>query len=89
MYKKDLALNNLQWLIYHKNKPNKLNKCGISTDTTLSSQVEYIDTKYWSKAYMNNTTISDGNYASSKIKQCTKRPDSFAWTIFIVQYNYS
>ena len=23
MYKKDLALNNLQWLIYHKTKPNK------------------------------------------------------------------
>ena len=22
MYKKDLALNNLQWLIYHKNKSN-------------------------------------------------------------------
>ena len=28
MYKKDLALNNLQWLICHKNQPNqtKLNK---------------------------------------------------------------
>ena len=23
MYKTDLALNNLQWLIYHKTKPNQ------------------------------------------------------------------
>ena len=23
MYNKDLALNNLQWLIYHKTKPNQ------------------------------------------------------------------
>ena len=23
MYKKDLALNNIQWLICHKNKPNQ------------------------------------------------------------------
>ena len=23
MYKKDLALNNLPWLIYHKTKPNQ------------------------------------------------------------------
>ena len=23
MYKEDLALNNLQWLIYHKTKPNQ------------------------------------------------------------------
>ena len=23
MYKMDLALNNLQWLIYHKTKPNQ------------------------------------------------------------------
>ena len=23
MYKKDLALNKLQWLIYHKTKPNQ------------------------------------------------------------------
>ena len=22
MYKKDLALNNIQWLIYHKTQPN-------------------------------------------------------------------
>ena len=25
MYKKDLALNNLQWLIYHKTKPKQSN----------------------------------------------------------------
>ena len=25
MYKEDLALNNLQWLIYHKPNPTKLN----------------------------------------------------------------
>ena len=25
MYKEDLALNNLQWLICHKTKPNKTN----------------------------------------------------------------
>ena len=24
MYRKDLALNNLQWLIYHKTKPNHI-----------------------------------------------------------------
>ena len=24
MYKEDLALNNLQWLICHKNKPNQI-----------------------------------------------------------------
>ena len=24
MYKKDLALNNLKWLIYHKTKPNQI-----------------------------------------------------------------
>ena len=24
MYKKDLALNNLQWLIWHKTKPNHI-----------------------------------------------------------------
>ncbi len=24
MYKEDLALNNLQWLIYHKTKPNPI-----------------------------------------------------------------
>ena len=26
MYKKDLALNNLQWLICHKTKPNQTNQ---------------------------------------------------------------
>ena len=26
MYKKDLALNNLQWLICHKTKPNQANQ---------------------------------------------------------------
>ena len=26
MYKKDLALNNLQWLVCHKNKPNHWRK---------------------------------------------------------------
>ena len=24
MYKEDLALNNLQWLIYHKTQPNQI-----------------------------------------------------------------
>ena len=24
MYKQDLALNNLQWLIYHKTQPNQI-----------------------------------------------------------------
>ena len=24
VYKKDLALNNLQWLIFHKTKPNQI-----------------------------------------------------------------
>ena len=24
MYKEDLALNNLQWLIYHQTKPNQI-----------------------------------------------------------------
>ena len=24
MYKEDLALNNLEWLIYHKTKPNQV-----------------------------------------------------------------
>ena len=27
MYKKDLALNNLQWLICHKTQPNQIRGC--------------------------------------------------------------
>ena len=29
MYKQDVALNNLQWLIYHQTKPNQTKKCKI------------------------------------------------------------
>ena len=34
MYKQDLALNHLQWLIYHKNKLNQ-----IKTDTLMYTKV--------------------------------------------------
>ena len=35
MYKKDLALNNLQWLICHRIKPNQLS--GVSNCSALFS----------------------------------------------------
>ena len=31
MYKKDLALNNLQWLICHKTKPNQISYFSLTT----------------------------------------------------------
>ena len=33
MYKEDLALNNLQWLICHKTQPNQTKKIAISTQS--------------------------------------------------------
>ena len=38
MYKKDLALNNLQWLICYKTKPNQTKPSHISTDVWLHYQ---------------------------------------------------
>ena len=35
MNKEDLALNNLQWFICHKTKPNYLNECEQVTDIEL------------------------------------------------------
>ena len=38
LYKQDLALNNLQWLIYHKTQQNKT-KSPLSGDTTAHTSV--------------------------------------------------
>ena len=47
MYKKDLALNNLQWLICHKTKPNQ-------TKFTLTLPVRVLNNQ--------TTTLPSGGY---------------------------
>ena len=37
MYKQDLALNNLQWLIYHKTKPYIFNMYMYKQDLALNN----------------------------------------------------
>ena len=41
MYKKDLALNDLQWLICHKTKPNQSNLFSLETKETFFSVILY------------------------------------------------
>ena len=42
MYKPYLALNNLQWLIYHKTKPNQTKPKSKNSSQTAESQINII-----------------------------------------------
>ena len=47
MYKKDLALNNLQWLICHKTQPNqtKIHRLHLSGEVRLPNECPSCDSK--------------------------------------------
>ena len=42
MYKQDLALNNLQWLIYHKTRPNRTNQFESHYKTNFLENILFI-----------------------------------------------
>ena len=59
MYEKDLALNNLQWLIYHQTKQNIITMAAYAFSPVMNKSLHAMQALRWTSYIISNLCITD------------------------------